>query len=385
MYKKLIWRLTALLLLFTILAPGLALGAESTNLPDGSIALYIGSNKAYVNNVQKMIDPVNTSVTPFIQNSRTIVPVKFISENFGCTVQWDGKGRKVTVINGEDTVVMQINSKIMYKNGVSFLSDVAPLIKDSRTFIPLKVLSENIGKNVFYDSKLVLISEPGYTFDSSEDRSLLDEVLSQYTDLKLTVEQIAAYDKSTVIIYTMDSNGNSIAQGSGFYTGEGTLVTNYHVIDGAAKIIIETEDSKQYEIDGVVAFDQVMDLAILKTRVKPDMSALKLGFNKTLVKGQQIVTIGSPLGLKNTVSDGIISGFRKDGDINLIQISAPITFGSSGSPLFNMYGQVIGINSSGMESGNLNFAISINHLYNWYSTKVAGHTFSNISVIKKYV
>ncbi len=380
MYKKIFSCFLLFFLIFGVLAPGIARAADTTALPAGSIALYIGSNRAYVNNTEKLIDPMNGSVVPIIQNSRTMLPVKFISENYGCTVQWDGANRKVIVKSGENTVVLQIDNKTVYKNGIGFLSDVAPFIKDNRTYIPVKALSESIGKNVFYYSKLILISEPQTTFNSALDQTLIGEMLSKYTEQKLTVEQIAAFDKSTVMIYSLDSNKVPFSQGSGFYIGEGVIVTNYHVVKDAQSIIIEAENGSQYEIAGVVEWDQTLDLAMLKTKQKPDMVPLKLGFNKTLVKGQEIVTISSPYGLKNTVSDGIISGFRKEGDVNLIQISAPITFGSSGSPLFNMYGQVIGINSSGMESGNLNFAISVNHLYNWYMSKVAGKTFYEISI-----
>ncbi len=380
MYKKIFSCFLLVFFIFGMLAPGVTMAADTTSLPAGSIALYIGSNRAYVNNTEKLIDPMNGSVVPIIQNSRTMLPVKFISENYGCTVQWDGANRKVIVKSGENTVVLQIDNKIVYKNGIGFLSDVAPFIKDNRTYIPVKALSESIGKNVFYYSKLILISEPETTFNSAIDQTLIGEMLSKYTEQKLTVEQIAAFDKSTVMIYSLDSNKVPFSQGSGFYIGEGVIVTNYHVVKDAQSIIIEAENGSQYEIAGVVEWDQTLDLAMLKTKQKPDMIPLKLGFNKTLVKGQEIVTISSPYGLKNTVSDGIISGFRKEGDVNLIQISAPITFGSSGSPLFNMYGQVIGINSSGMESGNLNFAISINHLYNWYMSKVAGKTFYEISI-----
>ncbi len=380
MCKKILSHFLLLFLLFAVFTPEVAMAADTTELPAGSIALYIGNNKAYVNNAEKLIDPTNGSVVPIIQNSRTMLPVKFISENYGCTVQWDGASRKVTVKSGQNTVVMQIGNKTVYKNGIGFISDVAPFIKDNRTYIPVKSLSESIGKNVFYYSKLVIISEPETTFNSQLDQTLIGEMLSKYTEQKLTIEQIAAFDKSTVMIYSLDSNKVPFSQGSGFYIGEGVIVTNYHVIKDAQSIIVETENGSQYEIAGVVEGDQTLDLAMLKTKQKPDMIPLKLGFSKTLVKGQQIVTISSPYGLKNTVSDGIISGFRKEGDVNLIQISAPITFGSSGSALFNMYGQVIGINSSGMESGNLNFAISVNHLYNWYMSKIAGKTFYEISI-----
>jgi len=381
MFKKLIAGFLTVSILLIMLTTGETHAFDNPTLPDNSIALYIGSSKAYVNNVEKSIDPDNKTITPIIQNSRTIVPVKFISENFGCTVQWDGIAKKVTVIKDNNTVIMQINSKTMYKNGVSFTSDIAPFIKGNRTYIPLKSLSESIDKNIFYDRSLIIVSEKDTTFNSQTDKPLIDEVLMKYTDsIKLSLEKISSFDKSTVLINCYDSSGTPISQGSGFYIGEGVIATNYHVVSSAKKIVIETQDDKKYDIEGIISSDVVTDLALLKTRTKPNMPILKLGFNKPSVKGQQIVTISSPEGLKNTVADGIISGFRNERGTDLIQISAPITYGSSGSPLFNMYGNVIGVNSSGMDLGNLNFAVSINHIYDWF-TRISGQAFANIPTI----
>ena len=79
---------------------------------------------------------------------------------------------------------------------------------------------------------------------------------------------------------------------------------------------------------------------------------------KKLVRGQKVVAIGSPLGLFNSVSDGIISGFRVIGDVDMIQFTAPISHGSSGGALLNMFGEVIGISTAGMDDGqNINLAV----------------------------
>jgi hypothetical protein len=87
---------------------------------------------------------------------------------------------------------------------------------------------------------------------------------------------------------------------------------------------------------------------------------LELGDSNTVKLGEKVVAIGSPKGLTNTVSDGVVSGFRNDGVNNLIQTSVPITFGSSGGALINEYGEVIGVTTSGIGEANLNFAVPIN-------------------------
>ena len=81
--------------------------------------------------------------------------------------------------------------------------------------------------------------------------------------------------------------------------------------------------------------------------------------SKELVRGQKVIAIGSPLGLFNSVSDGIISGFRKIKDMDMIQFTAPISSGSSGGAVLNTYGQLIGISTAGIDKGqNINLAVS---------------------------
>ncbi len=109
------------------------------------------------------------------------------------------------------------------------------------------------------------------------------------------------------------------------------------------------------------------------------MKPLKLGNMSMVSQGDQVVAIGSPEGFQNTVSDGIVSGLRTIGDINVIQITAPITHGSSGGPLFNMQGYVVGINSLGMDSGNLNFAIDANYAAGWIR-ELSSQQFDQIQV-----
>lgn len=87
---------------------------------------------------------------------------------------------------------------------------------------------------------------------------------------------------------------------------------------------------------------------------------------KPLVRGQKVVAIGSPEGLFNTVSDGIISAFRTIDGVNMIQFTAPISSGSSGGAVLNMYGEVIGISTSGIDDGqNINFAVGYDIILNF--------------------
>lgn len=195
-----------------------------------------------------------------------------------------------------------------------------------------------------------------------------------------TVKEIAKYAESVVMIKGLDDNDQILSQGSAFCISKGLFLTNYHVIEGINNIIVETEDDREYEVEGIVKYDADLDLAIIKTKEPIEMKPLEIGSKNDVIQGDKIVTIGSPKGYKNTVSDGVVSGFREYKDVDLIQISAPITNGSSGGPLFNMKGQVVGVNSSGYSSGNLNFAIAIDVAKPWIE-EVSNKKFSEINVL----
>ncbi|OGX68099.1 MAG: hypothetical protein A2189_00610, partial [Paenibacillus sp. RIFOXYA1_FULL_44_5] len=201
----------------------------------------------------------------------------------------------------------------------------------------------------------------------------------------LTLEQMADFRKSAVLIDVYDQNDQSIAQGSGFIAGNGLIVTNYHVVEGGRSFTITDQDEKQYDIEGIVKYDADLDLAVLKPSDPLTLPSLNLGSYADAHVGQSVVAIGSPEGLLNTISQGIISGVRKSPNsassaIDLLQITNPLTYGSSGGPLFNQRGEVIGITSYGSDQGSLNFAVSIDYVKNWLNA-VNTQPFSLIKTI----
>jgi hypothetical protein len=161
----------------------------------------------------------------------------------------------------------------------------------------------------------------------------------------------------------MYKDGHQILQGSGFLISkDGDVVTNYHVIKNGSKGVIKLPNATRYDIDGVLASDRDRDVAIIKAHGS-DFRTLALGDSRRLEVGEEVVAIGNPLSLESTVSNGIVSAIRfVEGEGGtLVQITAPISPGSSGGPLFNMAGEVVGITTSHIEGGqNLNFAIPIN-------------------------
>jgi V8-like Glu-specific endopeptidase len=168
---------------------------------------------------------------------------------------------------------------------------------------------------------------------------------------------------AVVSIVMSDKEGHPIAQGSGFLISKaGRVVTNYHVIKTGSSAMIKLPDGAFFPVDGVVAFDKDRDVAIIKAHGN-DFRTLTLGDSARLQVGQEVVAIGNPLSLESTVSNGIVSAIRtiENEGGKFVQITAPISHGSSGGPLFNMVGEVVGITSAGIMGGeNLNFAIPIN-------------------------
>lgn len=185
-------------------------------------------------------------------------------------------------------------------------------------------------------------------------------------DDELSVEEISRYAPSVLLLTCYDSAGNAICTGTAFFIDSaGTLVTNYHVVAGAASIKARTDAGDEFAVDTMLAYDAAKDIAVLGSSAS-NTSPLQLGDSDTVVLGQSVVAIGNPLGLQNTVSSGIISSIRRLSDGALtkeFQITTPLSHGSSGGPLFNNSGEVIGITYASLDLGqNINFAIPINEI-----------------------
>jgi hypothetical protein len=168
---------------------------------------------------------------------------------------------------------------------------------------------------------------------------------------------------SVVTIIALDPNDQPISLGSGFFINtNGDIVTNHHVLQGSAKAVIKTTDGKNGSISEIINDDSELDLLIAKTNLTGTIP-LVLADSDAVLVGEEIIAIGSQAGLEGTVSTGIISGIRKSGDLKFLQITASISPGSSGGPVFDSLGKVIGVATAYLDVGqNLNFAMPINYL-----------------------
>lgn len=164
-----------------------------------------------------------------------------------------------------------------------------------------------------------------------------------------------------VAIATYDSQGEALMTGSGFFLRPGEVVTNLHVIRGAQRCEIKTLDGKGrvFPVAGALALDEEGDLALLKVEMPADRPRTSTLASVLPDEGEQIVVIGNPLKLEGSVTNGIVSAVREVPNVGkIIQITAPISHGNSGSPVFNMKGQVVGVVTVKVTNGqNINLAI----------------------------
>lgn len=163
---------------------------------------------------------------------------------------------------------------------------------------------------------------------------------------------------STVLLVMEDANGQPLSLGSGFIVRDGQIASNRHVIEGAARGYAKQVGQKtKHDIEGIVAVDPERDLVVLKISGAGAI-ALTLGSSDAVQVGESVYAVGNPQGLEGTFSQGIVSSIREVGTDKLLQITAPISPGSSGGPVLNSKGEVIGVSVATFRGGqNLNFAI----------------------------
>jgi tetratricopeptide (TPR) repeat protein len=167
---------------------------------------------------------------------------------------------------------------------------------------------------------------------------------------------------AVVAIATYDAAGEPLMTGSGFFLRPGQVVTNLHVIRGAVRAEIKTLDGKGkvFAVSGALAVDEEGDLALLGVDMPLERSRSTELATELPDEGEPIFVIGNPLKLEGSVSDGIVSAVREvPNSYRIIQITAPISHGNSGSPVFNLRGQVLGVVTVKVTNGqNINLAIA---------------------------
>lgn len=181
-------------------------------------------------------------------------------------------------------------------------------------------------------------------------------------------EKIAA----TLTVFNLSDDSEPQGQGSGFVIApDGVGVTNVHVLRGATRAYVELGDGRAYDIMKVLAWDPRKDLVVFQLgrdfgegpEWPSGLARLKLSPSRPLKVGDWVATLTSPKGLNSTLTDGLVSAYRDEDGMRYLQTTAPISPGSSGGPLFDRRGDVVGVAVSQFSEGqNLNFAVPVDSL-----------------------
>lgn len=181
----------------------------------------------------------------------------------------------------------------------------------------------------------------------------------------LNIKEIVQRESLAIVsVYNLNAQGEVQGTGTGFIVNpDGVIVTNFHVIEGAYGALIKLKNGEVYDRVWVIDYHPRRDIAVLKIQ-GVNLPTVSLGDSETVEQGDWCVAIGNPKGLEHTVSDGLISAIRIMEGNQMFQISAPISPGSSGGPLYNRQGQVVGITTAALVGEgvqNLNFAVPLKY------------------------
>jgi serine protease Do len=293
---------------------------------------------------------------PVIKNGTTLVPLRGIFETLGASVTWNSQTKSIKGVKGDTTINLILGSDIAVINNETVQLSLEAQVIGGRTFVPLRFVSESLGADVRWEglTKTIYIvsTQPVIATPDSTRKVYEPQVIS------------ALVSPSILYIELYDRDGRILGSGSGFIIdSSGKVVTNFHVIDGAHSGKVRLIDASEYQIEYVLGYNKSRDIAILKIDVS-GLPTVKLGDSVNIANGEKILAIGSPFGLDNTISDGLISNKNRIvNDHSFIQISAPISSGSSGGALLNYYGEVIGVTTASYIDGqNINLAVPINDL-----------------------
>jgi hypothetical protein len=205
--------------------------------------------------------------------------------------------------------------------------------------------------------------------------------MSSTSRTRLTAKDIV--QRASPAIVRIEAGAEKI--GTGFILDKtGVVATNLHVVVGEAAIKVKLSDGSQYVVTQIDGVDPARDLALLQIRAGKDLPTLNLGDSNAMSAGDQVVAIGNPLGFDNSVTSGLISQVRPicgpaditakkcTQELTVLQISAAISPGSSGGPLFNQYGEVVGVTTAIITAGqNFNLAVPGNYLKPLVAQRIA--------------
>ena len=203
---------------------------------------------------------------------------------------------------------------------------------------------------------------------------------AQTTQAGPAAREIAARTAPAVVKIRALANGSEVASGSGFVIrADGVVVTNFHVVQEATSLEVELATGEVFTTVYVLGTDERRDLALLKLPTAR-LAALEAGDPSAVEVGDPVYVMGNPMGLDRTFSDGLVSARRVLDGVAYLQISAPISSGSSGGPVLDAQGRVVGVATATMAEGqNLNLAVPMTYAEGLLSVAGAPEPFEQVA------
>lgn len=212
-FKKILCLVLALIMLTTFIQLPQDKTYAKSDLPAAAqerllnaIVLYVGSSEAYVNNERTQIDSSNPQVMPITVGGRVLVPARFISESLGVKVIWDGNTSTVTLVQKGKNIKMVLGSNKMRVNGKDTILEVPAQSINNRTYVPFRALIEALGKKVFYDRGLIIISNKEKIFDTNKEKALIDGIIEKVNVLPV----VGSKEKLVQLMELQKPDGNRV-------------------------------------------------------------------------------------------------------------------------------------------------------------------------------
>ncbi|MDF2595334.1 MAG: hhoB [Clostridia bacterium] len=332
-----------LFIVLTLSFIGCLANASTAKASPSNISIYMN---------HKLLD---SSVPPIFEQNVILVPMRILFEALGAEVGWSSETQTIIAKKDSTTIILGIGQATAFIDTHTTTLLLAPQLINGTAYVPLRFISESLGAAVeWHQAEQAVLIQSTKTPLNPPNVHTLNSAFQK----ELSIQEIGQLE-NTIAFIENDSSDGEKSFGSGFLiSSDGQLVTNYHVIANAKKLSISFDNDKTYTDISIIGSDVMNDLTILKINSQDSFPFCKLGDSDKIQLGDSIVVMGNPMGLRNTLSTGIISSLKQKG---LIQITAPISAGSSGSALFNMHGEVIGVASAAILQGeNLGFCIPIN-------------------------
>lgn len=264
-----------------------------------------------------------------IKDGRTLVPIRGISEDLGATVQYNAENKKISIKDSNTTVTLTIGSKTAYINGVKKTLDVPAQVEKSRTIVPLRFVGEAFGAKVSYNSQ-------------TRSAHILSQAFTKLVnENKEKVVTIHKYKNGELYIY----------RGAGVMVSPSLVLTTQAAMNFGEGAVIETSEGKKVTAEGVVEMDYEHNLALVKLAEPLDIEPANVGFDSEITKEQKAVSLDSKTGVEVQ-----IDGFDKQ-YMDMYYTHTPYKNSFIGTPLFNYDGEVIG----------LSYELDLDHTEEYYN------------------